>query len=134
MTRREAREQAFILIFEKSFQIDTDIEELVDFASENGLFVADEYSVNLSKSVYENVETIDGHIIENIKGRSFSRLSKVSKAILRMAICEILFIKDVPESVAINEAVEISKKYASDEEPKYINGVLGSFSRSMVER
>ena len=58
MTRREAREQAFILIFEKSFQVDSEINELVCFAEENEVFVSDDYSVKLATDAFENVEKI----------------------------------------------------------------------------
>lgn len=130
-TRREAREQAFILIFEKSFQPDCEIAELVDFAIENEVFNADKYAVKLVEDTYKNIEQIDGLISENLKGWSSSRISKITRAILRMAVCEILFCDDVPVGVAINEAVEVAKRFAADDEPAYINGVLGSIARSL---
>ena len=130
-TRREAREQAFILIFEKSFQPDCEIAELVDFANENEVFSADKYAVELVEKTYENLEKIDGLISENLRGWSSSRISKITRAILRMAVCEILYCEDVPVGVAINEAVEVAKRFAADDEPAYINGVLGSIARSL---
>ena len=130
-TRHEAREQAFILIFEKSFQPECEISELVDFADENEVFTADSYAVKLVSDTYENLEKIDELISANLKGWSSSRISKITRAILRMAVCEILFCDDVPVSVAINEAVEVAKRFAADDEPGYINGVLGSIARSL---
>ncbi|MDD6021213.1 MAG: transcription antitermination factor NusB [Acutalibacteraceae bacterium] len=131
MTRREAREQAFILIFEKSFQPDSEISELVEFADENNVFKADKYAVKLAGDTYSKLEEIDSIIENNLKGWSASRISKITRAILRMAVCEILFYDDVPAGAAINEAVELAKKFASDDEPAYINGVLGSIARSV---
>ncbi len=130
-TRREAREQAFILIFEKSFQPDCEISELVDFANENEVFTADKYAVKLVEDTYANIEKIDSLISANLKGWSSARISKITRAILRMAVCEILFYDDVPVGVAINEAVEVAKRFAADDEPGYINGVLGSVARSL---
>lgn len=131
MTRREAREQAFILIFEKLFQEDIPLDELIVFAEENEIFKADDYSVSLSKNTVENVEKIDSLIVSSLKGWSYNRVSKTSKAILRMAVSEMLYSEDVPVGAAINEAVEIAKKYASDDEPAFINGVLGSVAREL---
>lgn len=131
MTRREAREQAFILIFEKSFQPECEVSELVDFAAENEVFTADKYAVKLVEDTYANLEKIDELISGHLKGWSASRISKITRAILRMAVCEILFYDDVPTGVAINEAVEVAKRFASDDEPAYINGVLGSVAKSL---
>lgn len=131
MTRREAREQAFILIFEKIFQEDTNLNELIAFAEENEVFRADEYSVRLAQNTVENVEKIDALIMSSLKGWSYNRVSKTSKAILRMAVSEMLYSEDVPVGAAINEAVEIAKKYASDDEPAFINGVLGSVAKEL---
>lgn len=131
MTRREAREQAFILIFERSFQPESEISELVEFAEENVVFKADKYAVKLATDTYDKLEEIDSKIESNLKGWSASRISKITRAILRLAVCEMLFYDDVPTSVAVNEAVELAKKFASDDEPSYINGVLGSVARSM---
>lgn len=131
MTRREAREQAFMLIFERSFQCDSDILQLVEFAEENDVFTADKYAVKLAADTYKYLDQIDAEIDKNLKGWSASRISKITRAILRMAICEIKYYDDVPTGVAVNEAVEIAKKYAAEDEPAYINGVLGSVARSI---
>lgn len=131
MTRREAREQAFILIFERSFQPESEISELVEFAEENEVFKADKYAVKLATDTYDKLKEIDSKIESNLKGWSASRISKITRAILRLAVCEMLFYDDVPTGVAVNEAVELAKKFASDDEPSYINGVLGSVARSM---
>lgn len=131
MTRREAREQSFILIFEKSFHEDTQLSELIEFAQENDVFKPDSYSVTLCENTVSNIEKIDSLITENLKGWSYSRVSKVAKALLRMAVSEMLYSEDVPVGAAINEAVELAKKYASDDEPSFINGILGSVAKGL---
>ena len=128
MTRHESRELAFILVFEKSFQEETTIVELIENAQELELFPKNDFAENLAKKVYENLEEIDNAINDNLVGWSAKRISRVSRAILRLAVCEILY-TDVPVGVAINEAVEITKKFASDEDASYVNGVLGAVAR-----
>lgn len=129
MTRHESRELAFILIFEKSFQKEISVTELIDSAVELELFPHNEFAENLAKKVYLKLEEIDAIISENLVGWSAKRISKTSMAIMRLAVCEMLFGDDVPVGVAINEAVEIAKKYASADDASYINGVLGSIAK-----
>lgn len=131
MTRREAREQAFVIMFEKSFHEDISVDELMAFAEENNVFTADTYSSTLCTNTVENLDKIDALIIDNLKGWSYSRVSKIARAILRIAVCEMLYSEDVPAGAAINEAVELAKKYAADDEPSFINGVLGSIAKGI---
>ena len=133
MTRHESRELAFILIFEKSFQTDISITELIDSAAELELFEQNEFAESLAKKVYLKLEEIDAVISENLVGWSAKRISRVTKAILRLAVCEMLYTEDMPVGVAINEAVEIAKKYASQEDASYINGVLGSIAKKNLK-
>ncbi len=133
MTRHESRELAFILIFEKSFQTDISITELIDSAAELELFEQNEFAESLAKKVYLKLGEIDAIISDNLVGWSAKRISRVTKAILRLAVCEMLYSEDVPVGVAINEAVEIAKKYASQEDASYINGVLGSVAKKNLK-
>lgn len=134
MTRHESRELAFILIFEKSFQKDISVTELIDSAVELELFPHNDFAEGLAKKVYLNLEEIDAAIEENLVGWSAKRISKATKAILRLAVCEMLYSEDMPVGVAINEAVEIAKKYASNEDASYINGVLGSIAKKKLDK
>lgn len=129
MTRHEARELAFILIFEKSFQQELTIDELIKNAMDSDVFKANTFSETLAKKVYANLDEIDEIINGNLVGWSANRISKVSRAILRLAVCEMKFCDDVPVGVAINEAVEIAKKYATKQDASYINGVLGTIGK-----
>ena len=133
MTRHESRELAFILIFEKSFQTDISITELIDSAAELELFEQNEFAEGLAKKVYLKLDEIDAVISENLVGWSAKRISRVTRAILRLAVCEMLYTEDMPAGVAINEAVEIAKKYASQEDASYINGVLGSIAKKNLK-
>ena len=128
MTRHESRELAFILVFEKSFQDDLTVIELIENALELELFPENAFAENLARKVYDNIEAIDSVIDENLVGWSAKRISRVSCAILRLAACELMF-TDVPVGVAINEAVEITKKYASEDDASYVNGVLGAVAK-----
>ena len=127
MTRTEARNELFILIFEKQFSEST-LEEIVESAIESRDFSEDKdgYIVNSFKGVYNNLETIDNTISDNLIGWTIDRISKVSLAVLRLAIYEIKFIEDIPTSVTIDEAVELCKKYSTVEDASFVNGVLGS--------
>ena len=127
MTRKEAREQACILIFEHEFRKTETFEEIVDTAEAYFNEKVNEFSYILAKNAIENAETIDGYIEKYSLNWKKVRISKVNLAVLRLAIGEILYYDDTPDSVAINEAVEIVKKYGGDEEKAYVNGVLGKF-------
>ena len=133
MTRHESRELAFILIFEKSFQPEISVTELIDSAAELELFTQNDFAESLAKKVYLKLDEIDAVISENLVGWSAKRISKVTKAILRLAVCEMLYSENMPVGVAINEAVEIAKKYASQEDASYINGVLGSIAKKNLK-
>lgn len=133
MTRHEAREQAFILLFEQSFQPDLPMEELLNTAVDLKVFVPDEFAQALATTAYTQAPNIDQHISANLVNWNFSRISRVALAVLRIALCEILYFADIPESVSINEAVEIAKKYAGEEDASFINGVLGSVVRAGAE-
>ena len=128
MTRREAREQTFILLFEKSVQNKT-TEEVFEDAADARDFELKPFIKKLVEGVDENQEFIDKIISENIKSWNIKRISKVTLCILRLAICEILFEKDIPVSVSINEAVELAKIYGGQGDANYINGVLSSVEK-----
>lgn len=131
MNRYKAREQAFIVLFEKLFNKDVEISELFGLGIDCGLFESDEFSENLSNLATDKSEEIDKLIEENSVGWKISRLPKVTLAILRLSVCEILFIDEIPISVSINEAVELAKKYATPNDASYINGVLGTIAKKV---
>ena len=82
------------------------------------------YSVKLVKTFIENKECIDGQIKEHSKGWDVERLLKVDRDVLRISITELLYFEDIPASVSIDEAVELAKKYGTEESSSFINGIL----------
>lgn len=129
MTRSEAREQAFILVFEKIFNPELTVGDIKKMTEESELFELDGFAEKLFNAACENVEKTDGIISANLRKWTLQRIPKVSLALLRLAVTEILFFDDVPDSVSANEAVELAKKYAGEEDASFINGVLGSVIR-----
>ena len=129
MTRKEAREQAFILIFEKQFRDDS-ATEILEYAKEIRGIDVDEYTQRVFVGVTENINDIDFLISTNLKNWKLERLSKVALAVLRLAIYEIKYIDEVPVSVSINEAVELCKKFAVKEDAAFVNGILGTVAKA----
>lgn len=130
MTRAQEREQAFILIFERAFNMDVDADDIIGYAVEARLLEPSVFSVSLFKQTYEKLPEIDAVIEKYAIGWKIDRLSKVTLSVLRLAICEILFVDSIPQGVSANEAVELAKKYATADDAAFINGILGSFIRS----
>ena len=148
MKRSAAREVAIRLCYSAELAGLETSEFIADFfaeehyatlAAEDELFTSrpDEEQLNYIKKlvglVFENKTELDATIEQYAKGWSLKRISKISLAILRCALCEILYFEDVPEKVAINEAVNVAKKYEERETVSFINGVLGSYMRAKQE-
>ena len=129
LTRREEREQAFILLFEKSFNEDIAVPELYEMAVEPEIIAESDFSKNLAIKVTENLGAIDASIEKHSVKWKMNRISKVALAVMRLAICEILFYDDIPVGVSINEAVELCKKYASKDDYAFVNGILSSAAK-----
>lgn len=128
MNRRQARESAFSILFETLFLEDS-WEDLVKFARELDVLSFDSYSKSLIKGAIAMRKDLDDKIAPYLRGWDISRISRVSLAILELAFYEILYVDEVKSPIAINEAVELAKKYASPEDASFINGVLGSLVR-----
>lgn len=126
--RSEEREQAFCLLFQSLFNTDENFE----IYEENIESVGD-YARSIALGVEEKKDNLDGLIEKYSKGWKVKRLPKVNLAILRLAAYEILFVDDVPESVAINEAVELAKKYSGESDYSFINGILGALVKGEVK-
>ena len=92
------------------------------------------YITRLVKGVDEHSAELDGYISKYAKGWKFSRIPLVASAIMRVAMYEILYMEDIPTGAAINEAVEIAKKYETPETVKFMNGILGTFAREEISQ
>ncbi|MBP3320163.1 MAG: transcription antitermination factor NusB [Clostridia bacterium] len=132
MNRTKSREQAFILLFEYSFGLNTP-EEIINLAQEVRGEKISNFTRNLFLGTINNLENIDKNIEEYLKNWDKSRLSRVSLAVLRLAVYEILYSQENPVSVCINEAVELTKKYALQDDASYINGVLSSIEKNKIQ-
>ena len=147
MVRNTAREIAIHLSYELSFT-SKEINALLDerlqkesfeiLSQEDELYretpnaKQEEYIRRLVKGVDEHAAELDSYIAKYAKGWSFARIPLVASAIMRVAMYEILYMPDIPNGAAINEAVEIAKKYETPETVKFINGILGSFVRQEI--
>ena len=130
MTRKEAREQAFFLVFEWQF-LKGGMEELIStHKAPESLVVLNDFSCEIALLAVANLEEIDQAIDKFSDKWKRNRISKVSLAIMRVAICEMFYREDIPVSVSINEAVELAKIYAGEHDSAFINGILGTVSRT----
>ncbi len=132
MGRKQAREGTMQALFQMSLNKDYS-EDALRVYLDNFSFEDSEkqYVVSAIEKITEEIETIDEFINENLQGWELERLAKVDLSILRIAIYEILYRDDIPVQVSINEAIEISKKYSTEDSYRFINGVLGGFVRSL---
>ncbi len=136
MARKSAREAAMSLLYQRIFTENYDIDALRNMVDNQ--LVLDERDISYIEEILAGsskyMDRIDNIIRENSKGWKFERISKVDLSILRLALYEILFCDDIPESVTINEAVELAKKYGGEKTSSFINGILGSFVRNRKDQ
>lgn len=130
MKRSEIREAAFFLLFDKLFTDDND-DEIIDAACEADEYEIDEDVKKLFKNASAKSTELDAIISKYSEKRQLNRIPKISLAILRIALYEIIHDEKVPVNVAISEAVILTKKFAFDADVQFVNGVLGEFSRKM---
>ncbi len=139
MNRSEARQKAFEIIFQIEAQKDEYAQILAQFQEENAALKKTDrkqyqYICDAAAGVHEKLGELDETIEKNLTAEwKKSRLSRVSLAILRLAVYEIFYIDDVPDSVAANEAVNLAKTYDTDDAPAFINGVLSGVLKSVKE-
>lgn len=133
MNRTEERLIAFEIVFSFPFYSETEPEELMKRYSECADdIVLTDYIVSTVKGIADNLEQIDQKIRSSIKTRTFDRLDKICLAAMRLAVYEMLYNNDVPIPVAINEAIEITKKY-DESLAGYVHANLGIISGSENE-
>ena len=138
MSRHKAREISFKYIYQIAFGQpliveddgfwDMALEEDVNLTEEDKIFIE-----GIVNGVKENLEEIDKVIFSKIEKRSLDRVFKIDLAILRIAVYELMFVKDLSYKVVVNEAVEIAKKYGKDNSHSFINGILREVIKEKVE-
>ena len=131
--RRRAREDALSLLYSGDI-MEADAAKLID----EGEFPEDielsEYAESLVRGVAEHRDDIDERLAATSENWSVDRMPVVDRALLRLAVYEMVYVDDVPVSVAINEAVELAKVYGGeDESSRFVNGVLGRIARTLEE-
>lgn len=128
MTRKEQREAAFELLFEREFRADESAEEIFALSAENrGIdSVKEKYVKEIYFGVIENEERIDSLISTASNGWKVSRLSNATRSAMRICVYEMLCREDVPATVSINEALELVKKFDDPKSRSFTNGVLNN--------
>ena len=136
MTRRKARENAFIAVFEAGFS-SNDIQEILSLTQEVPEYEdyrLDEFAISLINNYYNHAEEVNDIIQSKLKNWSQSRISRVASAVLRLSVAEMLFSAESDmDSIIINEAVEICKRFAGDNDYQFVNGVLGAIAKTINE-
>jgi len=133
MNRKEARENAFLLLYEGVCKKDESAEEIFEKATEERALEVNDYVKDVFFGVYKNAEALEAAISKNLVGWKKERVSLVSMAILRLGAYEILFRDDIPEKVSINECIELSKKYDDEKTYIFVNGVLNAIAKEKTE-
>ena len=132
MSRRELREQIFKLLFRIEFNAKEEMLEQVGLffeEEENQADAADTaYISEKFQKICDKLEEIDATLNEKVEGWDTGRMGKVDLTVLRLAVYEILFDEEIPTGVAINEAVELAKKFGQDSSSSFVNGVLAKFA------
>ena len=133
MTRHKSRENAFIAVFEAGFSAN-DLEDILAVTQELPEYedyMLDEFAMNLIKLYYDHADEVNDMIQSKLKGWDQKRISRVCSAILRLSTAEMMYSNEDMDSVIINEAVEICKEYAGENDYQFVNGVLGAISKEL---
>lgn len=136
MNRREIRETSMKLLYEISingYEYSQAIENFKENSEDETEKIQDndiEYIKDLLKGIYDNLDEIDKNIEKYLINWKLERLSKIDLAILRICTYEMLFMPDIPDTVSINEGIELAKKYSADKSAAFINGVLDNLKKN----
>ncbi len=124
MTRKEAREQVFLVLFQCNFFANRAPEEILENNLKNGSIKENKFTNKLCSVVFKNMAEINSLIQKHSLNWEQDRISKVSLTALQIAIAEIKYIEEIPIKVSLNEAIELTKKFANQEDALFVNGVL----------
>ena len=128
--RREDRQQALQFVYERMFRDDTFEDVCTDALDTRDEAVSD-YAKEVIQGIESHLQEIDELIEANLKGWKLNRISKIALAAMRISVYEMKYIKSVPVSVSINEAVKMTKEFAFDKDGSFVNGVLGSVAKTL---
>lgn len=136
MTRRECREHLMIMLFQREFHNAEELPEQVDYYLDNIIAPKSDdvaYIRNKYEKASEYIGEIDAMLEEVSEGWKVKRMGKVDLSIMRLAVYEMKYDEEIPVRVAINEAVEIAKKYGQDNSPSFVNGILAKVAELMAK-
>lgn len=133
MTRHESRQEAFCLLFERIFT-DATLEEVMENAVEGRDATLSAYAVELATTADSHQEELDAIIEPKLKKWKLNRISKVSLAALRLAVSELHYEENIPVSVVINEAIELTKRFSGEEDASFVNGVLANIAKDLENK
>ncbi|NUQ00081.1 MAG: transcription antitermination factor NusB [Armatimonadetes bacterium] len=133
--RRRGREEAFKLLFQADQGV-TPWDEMLELNRANSTASPEawEFALELTQGAWERREEIDPILDRLARGWTVERMAAADRALLRLAAFELMGRPDVPTGVSINEAVELAKRYGTDDSPRFINGVLGALARELGEQ
>lgn len=130
-SRKEAREFAMQTIFQLDAQKELNTAELEKHFNGKQFGTQTKYIKTVLGKLLENIEHVDEIINNADSGWTTERMAKPDVAVIRIAVAEMLYLDDVPNAVAINEAVNLSKLYGTEQSPKFVNAVLGKIQKSL---
>ena len=136
MTRHKSRENAFIAVFEASFSANDldDILAVTQELPEYEDYMLDDFALNLIKTYYDHADDVNDMIQSKLKNWTSKRIPRVCSAVLRLSAAEMMYSSEDMDSVIINEAVELCKKFAGDNDYQFVNGVLGAISKELRDK
>ena len=127
--RSKARKRALDLLFASELRSESPVDAL-ERAADAGEGPTNEYTAALVRGVVENQRSIDALLAEPAQGWTLERMPAVDRNVLRLGVFEILYVDDVPDAVAVSEAVTLVRDLSTDESPTFVNGVLGAILRN----
>ncbi len=132
MTRRDSRKLAFTQIFQLPSNT-IPLDELLENMQDTPEYTPDEFCVQLIQNTLGHLAEIDAAIVPHLKRWTLERLPRVSLAILRVSCAQLLYMPELPDSVVINEAVELAKEFGAEDEYSFVNGTLRSINEARVQ-
>lgn len=136
MNRHKSRENAFIAVFEAGFSTN-DLEDILAVTQElpeYEEYMLDDFALNLIKTYYDHSDEVNEMIQSKLRNWKSERISRVCSALLRLATAEMMYSSENMDSIIINEAVELCKKFAGEKDYRFVNGVLGAVSKELREK
>ena len=124
LTRKEAREEVFRLLFETEFRSDEDAATIYASSIENREVCENDYVKTVYFGVCEHLEELDACMMRHSNGWKPGRITAVSRSVIRLCIYEMLYMNDIPTAVSLNEAIELVKKFDDEKMRSFVNGLL----------